>query len=529
MKNMINIYGYARLSRDEDRENYSSIDNQINIIKEWAEFTAMELKNKGLSGKLVKIFIDDNASGYTLDRPEFNQLKNKITGNGPDKAHIVIAKDCSRIGRHNAKTLLFFELLQEHGVRIILASDGYDSEKDNDDVLGIKTWYNEMYVKDISRKIRDSIHSKQKNGGLIVKNIYGYEKCPRNKHQLVIDQEAASVVQYIFQSYLKGSGYRRIADALNNKGIKTPSQYHQIKTGGKFKVAESWNAVHVQRIIANDVYTGVLRCGKTKKKRIKGPSVKTQEEDQIVYSDHHPAIISRADFQLAQEIARRRSTRNIHSTRKGMNLFSGFLFCGDCGSYLVARKRANKPTTYCCSSYHSQGKKACSTHLVSEEELLNILKIKIGEILKADALDYQGLERKIKELKVDEGGVDDIKKDIKAKQLELKGYARQRARRQISEDLYQELIEEVNKSIEVLNLHLQKMLKYQREIEQFNEKIPIKTQIERLLTEQPLTRLDMELLIDKIIVKEAREGDHHQSSGLVLEVYWNFFIPHGIS
>ncbi|GAB6088400.1 recombinase family protein [Alkaliphilus crotonatoxidans] len=137
----------------------------------------MELKNKGLSGKLIKIFIDDNASGYTLDRPEFNQLRIR-SRQWPDKAHIVIAKDSSRIGRHNAKTLLFFELLQEHGVRIILASDGYDSEKDNDDVLGIKTWYNEMYVKDISRKIRDSIHSKQKNGGLIVKNIYGYEKCP---------------------------------------------------------------------------------------------------------------------------------------------------------------------------------------------------------------------------------------------------------------------------------------------------------------------------------------------------------------
>lgn len=524
---IMNIYGYARLSRDEDKENYESIHNQVNIIKEWAEALSIELKAKGFSSQLQHIFIDDNASGYTLDRPQFNQLKKKICSHGADKAHIIIVKDSSRIGRHNAKTLLFFELLQEQGVRIILATENYDSEKDNDDVIGIKTWYNEMYVKDISRKIRQSIKSKQKNGGFIVKNHYGYEKHPQNKHQLIIDQEAASVVVQIFETYLKGSGYRKIANTLNASGIKTPSQYHQMKNGGKFKVAEEWSPVHVQRIIANDIYIGVLRCGKTKKKKIKGPSVRTEREEQIIYHEHHPAIISKEDFQLAQQIAERRNLRKIHGAREGINLFSGFLFCGDCGGYHVARRRANRPMAYYCSSYHRQGTMGCSAHHVTEEELLTLLAEALDEIVQENTTDFKGLEAKLKEQLTndDREAVDTIQKDINHKQLELKNYARQRARGQIDEGLYRELIEETNQSIHNLNHHRKKMIQYQGELIRLREeRISPKELLEEILEKRAFTRRDIELLLDKIIVKESHD-EMGAYLGLFLEIHWSFSLP----
>lgn len=158
----LKAYGYCRLSRDEDRENYGSVDTQIQIINSICEENDFEL---------IEMFIDDNVSGYKFEREALNELKEKIEEGLVD---ILIAKDLSRIGRHNAKTLLFLEYLEDYNVRLMVGD--YDSDKDTDDVIGIKTWYNEMYVKDISKKIIQNIRMKQKTNGLVVKETYGYLK-----------------------------------------------------------------------------------------------------------------------------------------------------------------------------------------------------------------------------------------------------------------------------------------------------------------------------------------------------------------
>jgi len=155
--------GYCRISKDEDRKNYATILSQQAIISYYVE-------SRG--GKIAKWYIDDNISGYGLDRPAFNEMLDDL-GNGTING--VASKDLSRVGRHNALVLLFLQNLKEVNKQLIAIDDNYDSFRDDDDVIGIKTWYNERYVKDISKKIKSNIQNKMREGKYMSALLpYGY-------------------------------------------------------------------------------------------------------------------------------------------------------------------------------------------------------------------------------------------------------------------------------------------------------------------------------------------------------------------
>lgn len=368
------IGGYLRISRDEDKENYSSILSQRSIIEEYAAANHWEV---------CKYYEDDNYSGYTFDRPGFQALLEDIE---QDRLDIVIAKDLSRIGRHNAHTLLFVEKVRTLKKRLILPKEGagYDSAAADSDLLGITTWYNEMYVKDISRKTKSSIRSKQKEGKMIVKEYFGYLKSPEDKHSLQVDPEAAYIVQLIFKQYLEGLGYRRIAEYLNDHKYPTPSMLIQdrlLKQGSiyKGKVSQEWNSVHVQRIIKNDIYIGVLRQAKTEKTTIKGKSKKKLPEENFVFYDHHQPIIDSEVFLEAQKRSQERAVFHSKGASYSNNPFAGFIFCEDCGSFMILYNKPGRARSYICGSYHKYGKKRCERHSITEEKLVDCIR----EYLKA--------------------------------------------------------------------------------------------------------------------------------------------------
>lgn len=213
---------YARLSRDDDKKKYVSIKNQKSIMNKYAA-------EHGLT--VDKVFEYDGWSGYTMDRPDFNELKHLVDENMVD---VLIAKDLSRLGRHNANVLLFLERLEIHNVRLILIDDNYDSAVDSDEILGIKTWYNERYVKDNSRKVRNAIKIMQENKEIIVSVPYGYVKDLFIKNKYYIDEDAAVWVRKIFELYLNGSGYKNIATILNETGGTN------IKYANRTKVKRTW-------------------------------------------------------------------------------------------------------------------------------------------------------------------------------------------------------------------------------------------------------------------------------------------------
>ena len=372
----ITVSAYARLSRDEDRENYSSIEEQINIIKEYA-------KGRGWYIADENVYIDDNVSGYTFDRPKFAQMLENVSAG---KIDVVIAKDLSIIGRNNGKVLCLIEEFKKAGKNLILISEMegvYDVQNDRDDTIGITTWFNERYVKDISRKVRTNMLSKQKDGRLIMGDYYGYEKVFENGiPKLYVVEELRGVIELIFKLYVEqGLGRKKITDVLNSEkyNYPTPSVYYQrkhLERGRiyKHKVQELWSTDMVKNILENDVYCGNLRVHKKQTISIRGKAVKLPEEEHFIFENHHEAIISKEMFELAQELKVARIKCKSTKTKRNY-LFGGMCTCGDCGagvSGTFIRRKQEKG--YECTDYRRYGLARCKIHEISEKDMIIHLK-----------------------------------------------------------------------------------------------------------------------------------------------------------
>lgn len=372
----ITVSAYARLSRDEDRENYSSIEEQINIIKEYAQSRGWYIADEN-------VYIDDNVSGYTFNRPKFAQMLEKLNAG---KIDVVIAKDLSRIGRNNGKVLCLIEDFKKAGKNLILISEMggvYDVQNDRDDTIGITTWYNERYVKDISRKTRSNMLSKQKTGRLIMGNYYGYEKVfEEGIPKLYVIEELRGAIELIFKLYVEeGLGRKRITDVLNSDkyNYPTPSVYYQrkhLEKGRiyKHKVQELWSTDMIKNILENDVYCGNLRVHKKQTISIRGRVAKLPEEEHIIFENHHEAIITKEMFNLAQELRAKRVDSKSTKTKRNY-LFGGMCKCGDCGGGIsgtfIKRKQEKG---YDCTSYITYGLARCKIHEVTEKDMLIHLK-----------------------------------------------------------------------------------------------------------------------------------------------------------
>ncbi|MGN1326887.1 MAG: recombinase family protein, partial [Clostridia bacterium] len=311
------VAGYCRLSRDEDKENYSSIEEQKRIIKDYASTRNWTISDENF-------YIDDNVSGYTFNRPEFSKMMERVK---EGKIDAVIAKDLSRIGRNNGRVLVLIDEFKNMQKNLILVSEmggSYEVLKDRDDTIGITTWFNERYVKDCSRKTRDHIYSKQKTGRLIMGNYYGYEKVFKdNMPMLYVIDEIRPVIQLIFKLYLEeGYGFQKISEILNTKyNFPTPSEYYRMKhlergRVYKQKVQKYWTKDMVSNILSNEVYTGTLITHKKKSINIRGKIVKLPKEEHFIFENHHEAIISKEMFYLAQELRNKKNKQNISGANK---------------------------------------------------------------------------------------------------------------------------------------------------------------------------------------------------------------------
>ncbi|MDO5556077.1 MAG: recombinase family protein [Clostridia bacterium] len=382
------VVGYARLSRDEDKENYSSIEEQKRIIKDYAC-----TRNWNISDE--DFYIDDNVSGYTFNRPEFSKMMEKVKG---EKVDVVITKDLSRIGRNNGRVLVLideFKNMQKNLIAVCEMGGTYDVLNDRDDTIGITTWFNERYVKDCSRKTRDHMYSKQKTGRLIMGNYYGYEKIIKDDiPMLYVIDEIRPVIELIFKLYVEnGDGFQKISQILNTKyNFPTPSEYYRmkhLKRGRiyKHKVQKSWTKDMVSNILKNEIYTGTLITHKKRSINIRGKIVKLPKEEHFIFENHHEAIISKEIFKLAQELRAKKHIRNASGTNRKQNyFFSGMCVCNDCGSGMsgVTIKRKVNEKGYECSRYRQYSTKACHSHEIKEKDIL----IHLKEFLKVTKQKY---------------------------------------------------------------------------------------------------------------------------------------------
>lgn len=308
---------YIRLSREDgDKLESESVSNQRDILHRY-------IKENGHI--LIDEYVDDGVSGTTFERPEFKRMISDIEVKRID---MVITKDLSRLGRDYIKTGYYIEnYFPENAVRYVSILDGIDTyaDENNNDVTPFKAIINDMYAKDISKKIKGVLKEKELKGEYLGSYApYGYKKSRNQKNKLEIDTNIAYIVRRIFELYSEGNGFQRIATILDNDNIRTPSQYMNMSYQ-----RETWSPKSIKSILINEAYIGNTvqnKCTsisyKIKKKRKKNP------EEYIRVENTHEAIISKELFYKVQEIMKNK--RNLSATKHDF-LFKGLMFCHNCG------------------------------------------------------------------------------------------------------------------------------------------------------------------------------------------------------
>lgn len=357
---------YLRLSRDDDGDGTSqSIKNQKEFLTKYI--------SKEPNWFLIDIYIDDGFTGTNFNRPSFIRLKEDIESG---KIDLVITKDLSRLGRDYIDVGYYTEkYFPSKNVRYIAVNDGIDtfSKTSNNDIGPFMSVVNDMYAKDISKKVRTVKRTKAEKGEFIGAFApYGYKKNPNDFAKLIIDEESAEIVKYIFNEYINGNGLAYIAHRLNEKNIDCPSVYKQRDSKYHCKAtANLWGHNTIKKILTNKVYTGDLiqHKGEMVSYKVKKYRLLSKEEYLIKENAHEP-IIDKQTFELAQDILKRKA-HNIHKKENTEHLLAGLLYCPICHNKYTYQVQSGLKgdMVAICSMYNRYGKDYCTRRAIRESNL----------------------------------------------------------------------------------------------------------------------------------------------------------------
>ena len=314
---------------------------------------------------------DDNISGMSFDRRGLDELMAAVDA---DKIDAVIVKDLSRLGRHRTQTALFIDYLREHQVRVISATEGVDTFRDEDDlIIGVRGLMNDYYAKDIGKKIRAGYRQKQKDG-IVITPPFGYWK-DKNTGQIKVDTEAAVTVQLIYSLYLQGCGQKEIARRLNAAGRKTPAQLRAERCGREVRHTHKtrdgqslWTYASVKNILVEEAYTGVLN--NHRREYNNGKVKHIDKTDWYRHEGFFPVIIGKQEWEQVQRLLKRQA-RPANGNR-AKHRYAGLLTCRECGNAFIPMIRCwngKSRVEYVCRGYHRNGKSYCSSHRIREEVL----------------------------------------------------------------------------------------------------------------------------------------------------------------
>ena len=510
------IAAYTRISVDLelDRDN-TSIENQKAIIGEYCRLH--------FPTSTVDYFEDRDKSGYTFEqRPDYMRMREMLVNHEYD---ILIVKDLSRFSRRTGKGLAEFEELSEHDIRIIAIGDGVDYYQDHiDDWMKIKLYFfvNEMPVTDTSRKVLDVIASRQSKGEWICSVPFGYVITNSKKMLFEVDEPSAEVVRKIFELYIDGWGYKRIANHLTDEHIPTPRMREKARKEAqgddyKGKVKEAWSVVTISEILCNDFYIGTLRQHKYKRKKINGQDVELDPSQHIIFENNHEAIIDYRTFAITQELLKQRSTSHYRGQKKYENNYSGYLFCGDCGSPMFSRSRPDLADAYICGTYHARGKAGCTTHHIRVDVLDRELKRYVERLCQTSENMLKRLEA---EISFEPSAIQDstnaavelaelIEQEKDALKILMRQKTRDLARAKGNEDvimeMYDGLIEEAANRIHGLENQIAMTADTRNTIIRANRHAKAVLDIfHDILTKDKLDKRDISLIVDRIIVYENR-------------------------
>ena len=353
---------YARLSKDDEQQGPSlSIENQKRILETFA-------RDNGFLN--CRFFVDDGWSGANFQRPGFMEMMDCVESG---EVKCVITKDLSRMGRNYLQVGMFTEItFPKKGVRFIAINDGVDSAQGENDLTPLKNLFNEWMVRDTSKKIKAVKRAKGMSGKpTTTQPVYGY--LMGEDERFIVDEEAAPVVKQIYDLCLAGNGPSKIARVLTEQGVPTPGTLEYRRTGSTRRYHPGyeckWATNTVVHLLENREYTGCLVNFKTEKPSYKlKHSIENPPEKQAVFENHHEPIIDRETWERVQELRKQRKRPNRYDE---VGLFSGILFCADCGSVMYQQRYQTdkrKQDCYICGSYKKRTAD-CTAHFIRTDLL----------------------------------------------------------------------------------------------------------------------------------------------------------------
>ena len=363
---------YGRLSQEDDRAGDSnSIVNQRLLLERYAQTNGFE----------NTIFLaDDGYSGTNFDRPSWKKVIEMIER---DEVETLIVKDMSRLGREYLQVGQLTELyLPAKGVRFIAINDGVDSlVESSTDFNPIRNWANELHAKESSKKVR-AVKKLQAERGerLGGRPPYGYRKRSNDTKEIVPDEDTAPIVQRIFELCASGKGPNQIARILTNEKVLNPSNYYYQKYGTSHRHLDttrpySWSGSTVTGILDNKVYLGHMpglrntSISYKNKKHILRP-----ESEQVLVENTHEALVTQERWDIVQTV--RQHKKRTPKQMDEPNMFSGLVYCADCGKPLVLHRASTMKKTkynFRCYTFGKRGKGNCSPHHIREMDLMKIV------------------------------------------------------------------------------------------------------------------------------------------------------------
>ena len=382
---------YCRLSKDDDLQGESaSIANQRDMLEKYCERQGWEV---------VAVYQDDGFTGLNMERPDLKRMLKAIERR---QVNLVITKDLSRLGRNYLQTgTLIEDFFPRNGVRYIAMNDGIDTMRDNNDIAPFKNILNEMYSKDISKKVHSSYLLKAQKGqftGCLAP--FGYRKDPEDKNHLLVDEETAPIVRQIFGYALEGHGPNYIRRRLEEGRVPCPTWWNRKKglrnirtkwekkdpVNGQFM----WDFSVIKELLMNPVYIGAIASQKAHYRFKIGTIGDKKPEEWIIVEGQHEALIDRESFRIVQE---KLKSRQRPGKSGEISLFAGLVKCGECGKALTIRTTHEKfpKQIYSCKTYNAFGKTHCTQHRVEYDTLYALVLNKIRECARAALMDGEAV------------------------------------------------------------------------------------------------------------------------------------------
>ena len=367
---------YIRLSKEDENEGPSqSVQNQESLLREFVQQHRLSVYDT---------YVDDGWSGTNFDRPAFQRMIADIEAK---KVNMVITKDLSRLGRDYIMTGHYMErYFPEHRVRYISLLDGIDTGVDStaNDITPFRAIMNDMYAKDISKKIKSVKRDKQRKGQFIGgKPVYGYKMHPTEKNKIVIDEEVAPVVQRIFALALSGMSCRNIAALLNQEGVPTPATYANLPVARPGPYTGLWSSERISDMLQNETYIGNMVQGRSVKISYKSKKcLKQDPANWVVVEGTHEPLVDGDTFQKVRMLV---NSRKHTRSRTYDFLLKGLIFCHECGYPLAVLNRKNAKGEdvlyFVCRTYQRFTKAGvCTCHSIKEKTVTDAVIAKVREV-----------------------------------------------------------------------------------------------------------------------------------------------------